>query len=81
MAIEHASLQVVRKPWGVADLPPWRIAGGCGGPGGELPNGKTEALYILSALPDAAVAVGLKRRLPPHELRAPKLNEIAGVRT
>jgi mannose-6-phosphate isomerase len=23
MAIEHASAQVARKPWGVADLQPW----------------------------------------------------------
>jgi mannose-6-phosphate isomerase len=35
-----------------------------------LPNGKTEAWYILSATPDAKVAVGLKRNLAPEELRA-----------
>src|SRR5207253_5931771 len=35
-----------------------------------LPNGKTEAWYILSATPDARVAVGLKRHLTPQELRA-----------
>ena len=35
-----------------------------------LPNGKTEAWYILSAVPDAKIAVGLKRRITPHELRA-----------
>src|SRR6266480_1493280 len=35
-----------------------------------LPNGKTEAWYILSAAPDARVAVGLKRHLTPQELRA-----------
>jgi mannose-6-phosphate isomerase len=34
-----------------------------------LPNGKTEAWYILSASPAAQVAVGLKRRLSPEELR------------
>jgi mannose-6-phosphate isomerase len=35
-----------------------------------LSNGKTEAWYILSATPDARVALGLKRRLTPPELRA-----------
>src|ERR1700733_6278891 len=111
MAIEHASVQVVRKPWGVTDLRPWSDIDVSGGAVGELwfhrqdqtapvsalllkllftseplsiqvhpdeafarsiglPNGKTEAWYILSALPDAQVAVGLKRRITPHELRA-----------
>jgi mannose-6-phosphate isomerase len=111
MAIEHASVQVVRKPWGVANLDPWSNSGGLGDAIGELwfqrtdknapipalllkllftseplsiqvhpddafarsiglPNGKTEAWYILSALPDARVAVGLKRQLTPQELRA-----------
>jgi mannose-6-phosphate isomerase len=111
MAIEHASVQVVRKPWGVTDLHPWSIADGSGDAIGELwfqridqnapspalllkllftseplsvqvhpddafarsiglPNGKTEAWYILSATPEARVAVGLKRHLTPQELRA-----------
>jgi mannose-6-phosphate isomerase len=35
-----------------------------------LPNGKTEAWYILSATPDAKVAIGLKRNLTREELRA-----------
>ena len=111
MAIEHASVQVVRKPWGVSDLRPWSDIEVSGGAVGELwfhrqdqtapvsalllkllftseplsiqvhpddafarsiglPNGKTEAWYILSALPDARVAVGLKRRLSPDELLA-----------
>jgi mannose-6-phosphate isomerase len=111
MAIEHASVQVVRKPWGVADLHPWSDVDGSGGAVGELwfhrpdqtapvpalllkllftsaplsiqvhpddafarstglPNGKTEAWYILSASPGAQVAVGLKRRLGAEELRA-----------
>jgi mannose-6-phosphate isomerase len=111
MAIEHASVRVVRKPWGVADLHPWSGIDGSGDSIGELwfqrsdrdapapalllkllftseplsiqvhpddafarsiglPNGKTEAWHILSALPDAAVAVGLKRRITPRELRA-----------
>ena len=34
-----------------------------------LPNGKTEAWYILSAAPQAKVALGLKRRLTPQQLR------------
>ena len=111
MAIEHACVQVVRKPWGVADLRPWSDIDGSGGAVGELwfhrpdqaapvsalllkllftseplsiqvhpddafarsiglPNGKTEAWYILSASPGARVAVGLKQRLNPEELRA-----------
>ena len=111
MAIEHASVRVERKPWGVADLHPWSSIDGSGERIGELwfqrpdpnaptpalllkllftseplsiqvhpddtfahsiglPNGKTEAWYILSALPDAKVAVGLKRRITPNELRA-----------
>jgi mannose-6-phosphate isomerase len=121
MAIEHASVQVVRKPWGVADLRPWSNSDGSGDAIGELwfqrtdenapipalllkllftseplsiqvhpddafarsaglPNGKTEAWYILSALPDARVAIGLKRRLTPQELRASiKDGSIAGL--
>lgn len=35
-----------------------------------LVNGKTEAWYILSATPDAQVAIGLKRRLTAPQLRA-----------
>jgi mannose-6-phosphate isomerase len=35
-----------------------------------LPNGKTEAWYILSATPDAQVAIGLKHPLSSQELRA-----------
>jgi mannose-6-phosphate isomerase len=111
MAIEHASVQVVRKPWGVTDLRPWSGIDGSNDAIGELwfqridqnapspalllkllftseplsvqvhpddafarsiglPNGKTEAWYILSAAPEARVAVGLKRHLTPQELRA-----------
>jgi mannose-6-phosphate isomerase len=111
MAIEHASVQVVRKPWGVADLHPWSSIDVSGDPVGELwfqradkiaplpalllkllftseplsiqvhpddefarsiglPNGKTEAWYILAATPDARVALGLKRHLTPQALRA-----------
>jgi mannose-6-phosphate isomerase len=36
----------------------------------DLPNGKTEAWYVLSAAPEAKVALGLSRRLTPQELRA-----------
>ena len=111
MAIEHASVQVARKPWGVADLRPWSGMDVSGDPVGELwfqrpdkdaplpalllkllftseplsiqvhpdddfarsiglPNGKTEAWYILAATPDARVALGLKRHLTPQQLRA-----------
>jgi mannose-6-phosphate isomerase len=111
MAIEHATVQVVRKPWGVADLHPWSGVDGSNDPVGELwfqrtdrsatipalllkllftseplsiqvhpddafahtiglPNGKTEAWYILSATPDARIGLGLKRHLTPQELRA-----------
>jgi mannose-6-phosphate isomerase len=111
MAIEHASVRIVHKPWGVTDLQPWSGIDGAGDSIGELwfqrvdrnapnpdlllkllftseplsiqvhpddafarsiglPNGKTEAWYILSAAPDAEVAVGLKRRIAPGELRA-----------
>jgi mannose-6-phosphate isomerase len=34
-----------------------------------LQNGKTEAWYVLSATPEAKVALGLKRRLTPQQLR------------
>jgi mannose-6-phosphate isomerase len=111
MAIEHAAVQVVRKPWGVADLHPWSGIDGSADPVGELwfqrtdesapipalllkllftsgplsiqvhpddafarsvglPNGKSEAWYILSATPDARVALGLKLHLTPQEFRA-----------
>ena len=111
MAIEHASVQVAHKPWGVADLHPWSRIDASGDAVGELwfqradkdapspalllkllftseplsiqvhpddafarsiglPNGKTEAWYILSATPDARVAIGLKRSLTPEQLRA-----------
>lgn len=35
-----------------------------------MSNGKSEAWYILSARPDAQIAVGLKYRVSPQELRA-----------
>ena len=35
-----------------------------------LPNGKSEAWYILSATPDAQIGVGLKDRVTPQQLRA-----------
>ena len=34
-----------------------------------LPNGKTEAWYVLSAAPEAKIALGLKRRLTKQQLR------------
>src|SRR5258708_30170358 len=36
-----------------------------------LQNGKTEAWYVLSATPEAKVALGLKRRLTPRHLPHP----------
>src|SRR3954451_19137765 len=36
MAIEHAPVQAVRKPWGVADLNPWSRIDGSEGAIGEL---------------------------------------------
>ena len=111
MPIEHASVRVVHKPWGVSDLRPWSSIDGTGDAVGELwferadknapapalllkllftseplsiqvhpddtfaramgmPNGKSEAWYILSAKPDAQIGVGLKHRMTPQELRA-----------
>lgn len=35
-----------------------------------MPNGKSEAWYIISAKPDAKIGVGLKYRVTPQELRA-----------
>jgi mannose-6-phosphate isomerase len=35
-----------------------------------LPNGKTEAWFILSAAPEAKVALGLKRHVTPEQLRS-----------
>ncbi len=34
-----------------------------------LPNGKTEAWYVLSATPEAKIALGLQRRISPAQLR------------
>jgi mannose-6-phosphate isomerase len=111
MVIEHASVQVVRKPWGRTDLRPWSGIEAFHDAVGELwfqrtdknapdpalllkllftdeqlsvqvhpddafarsiglPNGKTEAWYILSAAPESQVAVGLERNITPQELRA-----------
>jgi mannose-6-phosphate isomerase len=35
-----------------------------------MPNGKSEAWYIISAKPDARIGVGLTHRVTPRELRA-----------
>jgi mannose-6-phosphate isomerase len=35
-----------------------------------MPNGKSEAWYIISAKPGAQIGVGLKHRVTPQELRA-----------
>ena len=39
-----------------------------------MPNGKSEAWYILSAEPGARIGVGLKHRVTPQELRTSILN-------
>jgi mannose-6-phosphate isomerase len=111
MPIEHASVRVVHKPWGVSDLRPWSSIDGTADAVGELwferadknapipalllkllftgaplsiqvhpddtfaramgmPNGKSEAWYIISAKPDARIGIGLERRVTPQELRA-----------
>jgi mannose-6-phosphate isomerase len=111
MAIEHASMRIVRKSWGSTDLRPWSKIHHDGLAIGEiwfqradidapdpalllkllftkeplsiqvhpddafarsigLENGKTEAWYILSATPDAKVALGLMRQLSAGQLRA-----------
>src|SRR6267154_791021 len=111
MPIEHASVRVVHKPWGVSDLRPWSSVDSGGDAVGELwferadktapvpalllkllftgeplsiqvhpddtfaramgmPNGKSEAWYIISAKPDAQIGIGLKHRVTPQELRA-----------
>jgi mannose-6-phosphate isomerase len=111
VAIEHARMRAVRKPWGSTDLLPWSGIQPDGAAVGELwfqrpdanapasalllkllltreplsiqvhpddafarsiglANGKTEAWYILSATPEARVAVGLKRQLTAAQLRA-----------
>lgn len=36
MAVEHASVRVVRKPWGRSDLWPWSRIDGSNDPVGEL---------------------------------------------
>lgn len=45
-----------------------------------LPHGKTEAWYVLSATPDASVALGLKQRLDSQQLRQAVLDSsISGL--
>ena len=111
MAIEHAGVRVVDKPWGSFDLRPWSDIRHDGAAIGELwfergdtdapdpalllkllfttkplsiqvhpgdrfarsmglANGKTEAWYVLAAVPGAQVAIGLKQRLTTPQLRA-----------
>jgi mannose-6-phosphate isomerase len=111
MPIEHASVRVIHKPWGVSDLKPWSDIDGAVDAVGELwferadknapvpelllkllftsgplsiqvhpddtfaqamglPNGKSEAWYIISTKPGAQIGIGLKRRVTQQELRA-----------
>ncbi|SHG99418.1 mannose-6-phosphate isomerase [Kaistia soli DSM 19436] len=110
MIIEHASTDLVPKPWGTHDLRPWAETGDEVGRVGEiwfrrrdpaspepalllkvlftterlsvqvhpdddyarrigLPNGKTEAWYVLASEPGGEVALGLKQSLTAAELR------------
>ncbi len=110
MAIEHARVRALPKPWGVEELHPWSTVRHDGNAIGEiwyersdiavtdtslllkllftsqplsiqvhpddavahsmgLPGGKTEAWYVLSAAPEAKVALGLSRHLPQQQLR------------
>ena len=121
MAIEHATVQVVRKPWGVADLHPWSDIDGSNDPVGELwfqrsdrsatipalllkllftseplsiqvhpddafahtiglPNGKTEAWYILSATPDAGIGLSHGRLSLSHLVRTQTVRAPVTVR-
>ena len=50
MAIEHAAVQVVRKPWGVADLQPWSGIDGSADPVGELWFRRNDASAPIPAL-------------------------------
>jgi mannose-6-phosphate isomerase len=111
MPVEHTSVRVVRKPWGVGDLQPWSSVDGTVDAVGELwferadekapipalllkllftserlsiqvhpddtfaramgmPNGKSEAWYIIAAKPGSQIGAGLERRVTPQELRA-----------
>ena len=111
MAIEHACVRVVHKPWGRSHLEPFSSVDASSERVGELwferadknaqppslllkllftseplsiqvhpddtfaraiglPNGKSEAWYILSAEPDAKIGVGLTHRVTPQELHA-----------
>jgi mannose-6-phosphate isomerase len=111
IAVEHAGVRLLPKPWGSLDLRPWTARCPDGVAIGEiwfqrtitpasdpalllkllfaneslsiqvhpddafarsigLPHGKTEAWYILSATPDAKVAVGLKQQVTTQQLRA-----------
>lgn len=38
-------------------------------PSMDLPRGKSEAWYVLSAAPEAKIALGLKQRITPQQLR------------
>jgi mannose-6-phosphate isomerase len=110
VAMEHACIRIVRKPWGRTDIRPWCEIDQDGVAIGELwfqrpdvnapdsalllkllftreplsiqvhpddafarsiglEHGKTEAWYVLSATPEAKIAVGLKRQLTAPQLR------------
>jgi hypothetical protein len=83
MAIEHAAAQVMRKPWGVADLRPWRGS-----------DGSTDAIGALIAYPGPDPVISLLQdsdskgsgermtlSVGVSALTSPKSNELAGART
>jgi len=71
MAIEHASVQAVRKPWGVGDLHPWSSIDGSRDTVGELwfqrvdENAQNPAFFSLVAPGDHS-----------HRIVAPKVNSL-----
>ena len=50
MAIDHAAVQVARKPWGVGDLHPWSSIDVAGDPVGELWFQRTHKHVAIPAL-------------------------------
>jgi mannose-6-phosphate isomerase len=58
-------LLFTREPLSIQVHPDDRFARAMG-----MPNGKSEAWYIISAKPDAKIGIGLKHRTTPQQLRA-----------
>jgi hypothetical protein len=82
MAIERAAAQVMRKPWGVADLRPWSGADGSTDATGEL--------WLSCPGPDPAISLlqdsknfgeHMTLSVGVFTVPAPKSNEIAEAQT